>query len=79
MTEKAGADGGTSLEIAAEPIAQEGNGRETKRRPLDPQTRKRLGAQLRASYETVLNQPVPSRFAELIAKLDDETKPLVQD
>lgn len=33
-------------------------------------TRNRLAVQLRAMYETVAQQPVPDRFAELIAQLD---------
>lgn len=37
---------------------------------LSEQTRNRLAAQLRAMYDTVAQQPVPDRFAELIAKLD---------
>ncbi|GJE37608.1 NepR family anti-sigma factor [Methylobacterium persicinum] len=37
---------------------------------LTPQIRDRLALQLRNMYETVAAQPVPDRFAELIAKLD---------
>jgi hypothetical protein len=37
---------------------------------LSDHTRNRLAAQLRAMYDTVALQPVPDRFAELIAKLD---------
>jgi hypothetical protein len=37
---------------------------------LSDQTRNRIAAQLRAMYDTVTQQPVPDRFAELIAKLD---------
>ncbi|MCJ2059301.1 hypothetical protein MKL09_22540 [Methylobacterium sp. J-048] len=37
---------------------------------LSDHTRNRLAAQLRAMYDTVAQQPVPDRFAELIAKLD---------
>ena len=37
---------------------------------LSEHTRNRLASQLRAMYDTVAQQPVPDRFAELIAKLD---------
>ena len=37
---------------------------------LSEHTRNRLAVQLRAMYDTVTQQPVPDRFAELIAKLD---------
>jgi hypothetical protein len=37
---------------------------------LSDHTRDRLAAQLRAMYDTIAQQPVPDRFAELIAKLD---------
>ncbi|MWV21023.1 anti-sigma factor [Methylobacterium sp. 2A] len=37
---------------------------------LSEQTRNRLATQLRAMYDTMTQQPVPDRFAELIAKLD---------
>ncbi|MGH1569920.1 NepR family anti-sigma factor [Methylobacterium sp. P31] len=37
---------------------------------LSDHTRNRLAAQLRAMYDTIAQQPVPDRFAELIAKLD---------
>lgn len=37
---------------------------------LSPQTRDRIALQLRSMYDTVASQPVPDRFAELIARLD---------
>ena len=42
----------------------------TPRGGLSEQTRNRLATQLRAMYDTMTQQPVPDRFAELIAKLD---------
>ncbi|MCJ2072994.1 anti-sigma factor [Methylobacterium sp. J-030] len=45
-------------------------GRAASRGGLSEQTRNRLALQLRALYDTVTKQPVPDRFAELIAKLD---------
>ena len=37
---------------------------------LSELTRNRLAVQLRAMYDTVAQQPVPDRFADLIARLD---------
>ncbi len=44
------------------------------RNGLSDQTRTRIAAQLRAMYDTVTQQPVPDRFAELIAKLDSSDR-----
>ncbi|WP_306424635.1 NepR family anti-sigma factor [Methylobacterium thuringiense] len=38
---------------------------------LGKQARKRIGAHLRAMYDSVVQQPIPNRFADLIAQLDD--------
>lgn len=38
---------------------------------LTDQTQQRIGHQLRALYDSVLQQPVPDRFRDLIARLDD--------
>ncbi|MDP4002023.1 NepR family anti-sigma factor [Methylobacterium sp. NEAU K] len=38
---------------------------------LSEHTRNRLAVQLRTMYDMVALEPVPDRFAELIAKLDD--------
>lgn len=38
---------------------------------ISKQARKRIGTHLRAMYDSVVQQPVPSRFADLIAQLDD--------
>lgn len=37
---------------------------------LSEQTRNRLAAQLRTMYDSITQQPVPDRFADLIAKLE---------
>jgi hypothetical protein len=37
---------------------------------LSEHTRNRLAAQLRTMYDSITQQPVPDRFADLIAKLD---------
>lgn len=42
---------------------------------LGPQARKRIGTHLRAMYDSVVQQPVPDRFKDLVARLDDETAP----
>ena len=41
---------------------------------LNDQTRTRLAAQLRTMYDSITQQPVPDRFAELIAKLDSSDR-----
>lgn len=40
-------------------------------RALSEHTRNRIAIQLRAMYDTVAQQPVPDRFAALIAQLED--------
>ena len=37
---------------------------------LDRPTQGRIGDQLRAMYDDLLNQPVPDRFADLLSRLD---------
>ncbi|WP_407943067.1 NepR family anti-sigma factor [Methylobacterium oxalidis] len=37
---------------------------------LNDQTQRRIGNHLRAMYDAVLQQPVPDRFSDLIARLD---------
>lgn len=41
---------------------------------LTPQIRDRIALQLRSMYDSVANQPVPDRFAELIARLDSNDR-----
>lgn len=45
-------------------------GQAASRTGLSDHTRNRLAAQLRAMYDSITQQPVPDRFADLIAKLD---------
>ena len=40
-------------------------------RGLNEQARRRLGLHLRAMYESVVQQPVPDRFTDLIARLEE--------
>jgi hypothetical protein len=40
---------------------------------IGQQARKRIGSHLRAMYDGMVQQPVPSRFTDLIARLDDRT------
>ena len=43
---------------------------------LDRPTQGRIGDQLRAMYDDLVNQPVPDRFADLLARLDSgDAKP----
>ena len=37
---------------------------------LSDHTQKRLGVHLRAMYDTIVQQPVPDRFRDLIAQMD---------
>lgn len=46
----------------------------TKANRLDRATRAKLGQQLRAVYDEVVNQGVPNRFADLLNRLDSEGK-----
>jgi hypothetical protein len=50
--------------------AHPAHGRAASRTGLSEHTRNRLASQLRAMYDTITQQPVPDRFADLIAKLD---------
>lgn len=40
-------------------------------RPLGKQAHRRIGVHLRSMYESVVQQPIPSRFTDLIARLED--------
>jgi hypothetical protein len=42
---------------------------------LDRAVQSRIGDHLRAMYDELLQQPVPDRFQELLAKLDDKSEP----
>ncbi|WP_375275107.1 NepR family anti-sigma factor [Methylorubrum thiocyanatum] len=39
---------------------------------LNDQTQRRIGNHLRALYDSVVQQPIPDRFRDLIARLEDE-------
>lgn len=41
-------------------------------RSLNTLAQKRLGVHLRAMYESVVQQPIPDRFADLVARLEDD-------
>ena len=56
--------------IAQDSNAIEGPRPVAGRGALSDHTRNRLAAQLRTMYDSITQQPVPDRFAELIAKLD---------
>ena len=56
--------------IAQDSNADEGSRPAASRGALSDHTRNRLAAQLRTMYDSITQQPVPDRFAELIAKLD---------
>jgi hypothetical protein len=39
---------------------------------LNDQTQRRIGSHLRTLYDYVVQQPIPDRFRDLIARLEDE-------
>ncbi len=45
---------------------------------LDKATQSRIGDQLRAMYDGLLDQPVPDRFRDLLAKLDQRNEEKTQ-
>ena len=61
-----------AVEAAAPPAPKtSANGSRT---GLSEHTRNRIASQLRTMYDTVAQQPVPDRFADLIAKLDSNDR-----
>ncbi|GJE18815.1 NepR family anti-sigma factor [Methylobacterium marchantiae] len=40
---------------------------------LSDLTQKRIGMHLRAMYDTIVQQPVPDRFRDLIAQMDESS------
>lgn len=41
---------------------------------IDERVQRRIGEQLRAYYDELLNEPVPARFVELLIKLDEKER-----
>ena len=41
---------------------------------LNDQTQQRIGNHLRALYDSVVQQPIPDRFRDLIARLEDDAQ-----
>ena len=41
---------------------------------MDPRVQTEIGKHLRAVYDDVINEPVPSRFMELLEKLERSTQ-----
>ncbi len=41
---------------------------------IDPRIQTEIGKHLRAVYDDVINEPVPSRFMELLEKLERSTQ-----
>lgn len=39
---------------------------------FNDQTQRRIGNHLRAMYDSVVQQPIPDRFRDLIARLEDD-------
>lgn len=40
---------------------------------MDPKVQQAIGKRLRAVYDDVINEPVPDKFMELLAKLERST------
>lgn len=52
-------------------MSQEGRGEKSKPRPeLDDLAATRIGRKLKSEFETIVNEPVPDRFKELLEKLE---------
>lgn len=41
---------------------------------IDPRVQSEIGKHLRAAYDDVINEPVPQRFLDLLAKLEHSRK-----
>jgi hypothetical protein len=41
--------------------------------PIDPRIQTEIGKHLRAIYDDVINEPVPTKFMELLEKLEQST------
>ncbi|GJD38756.1 NepR family anti-sigma factor [Methylobacterium bullatum] len=46
---------------------------------LSDLTQKRIGMHLRAMYDTIVQQPVPDRFRDLIARMDESSVQTLDD
>lgn len=66
--------GKTKVDIAADESTVDKPRAPSPDRPADPgldrPTQGRIGDQLRAMYDDLLNQPVPDRLADLLKRLD---------
>ena len=51
-----------------------GHGPERGGAHIDPRVQTEIGKHLRAIYDDVINEPVPSRFMELLEKLERSTQ-----
>lgn len=40
---------------------------------IDPKVQQAIGKRLRAVYDDVINEPIPDKFMELLAKLERST------
>ena len=76
--------GNTDVEIgedqAATLLGRTHGAPKSSRQSVGKIAQKRIGTHLRAMYQDFLEQPVPSRFSELIGSLgDDKAKPAVPE
>ncbi|WP_232628467.1 NepR family anti-sigma factor [Methylobacterium sp. Leaf118] len=63
-------------EPAGGPLSGDRLSRVRERGGLNDQSQQRIGLHLRALYDSVVQQPVPDRFRDLIAQLDETEPPL---
>ena len=63
-------DPGSTLHEAVNAAGRFGPGRE-----VDTEIHSRIGSQLKALYNDVVEQPVPDRFAELLRRLEAQSSP----
>ncbi|NEU11519.1 anti-sigma factor [Methylobacterium sp. BTF04] len=68
-----------SKRLGAAQAGQDGNAHHdhgAQAQGLSDHTQKRIGLHLRAMYDTIVQQPVPDRFRDLIAQLDSSSDPV---
>ena len=67
---RAPGDEGAGMRIERQGIGSDSGGAQ-----IDPRIQTEIGKHLRAIYDDVINEPVPSKFMELLEKLERSTAP----
>lgn len=60
--------------LVGEEASPDGGGSRHLKPRLNDQAKRRLSTHLRALYQSVLEQPVPDKFKDLITRLDDQVR-----